>query len=293
MADEQNREGQPAGSEGEKPDQTPPADPQATPPIQDPKTRGQEAALEAALGDPSLQPNAPQAAVPKADPPPNPIEGAAETKPQAGAAGVPPKPAAPVAKPPAAAGKPPAGAPAKPAAPPVPKPPAVMVTTPWESDLTTALKQEFGDAVTEFSTYVGQNFLVAKPEAVMAILEYLKSEQQFDYLVDVTAVDYPKRDARFDLVYVLYSFGRNERIRVKAQVAEGYKPESAVRVHLTANWLEREVFDMFGIEFAGHPDMKRILMPDEWEGYPLRKDYGITKMDERWVQENLSIESGQ
>ncbi len=304
MADEQNREGQPAGSEGDKPEQAPPVDPQANPPIQDPKTRGQEAALEAAEGDPAVQPNAPKAAVPKADPKPNPIEGAAETKPQAGAPGVPPKSAAPAAKAPdqasaapkppaAAAAKPPAGAPAKPAAPPAPKPPAVMVTTPWESDLTAALKAQFGDAITEFSTYVGQNFLVAKPEAVPAILDYLKTEQQFDYLVDVTAVDYPKRAARFDLVYILYSFDRNERIRVKTQVAEGYKPDSVVRVHLTANWLEREVFDMFGIEFSGHPDLKRILMPDEWQGYPLRKDYGITKMDERWVQENLSIESGQ
>lgn len=297
MADEQNREGQPAGSEGEKPAQAPPVDPQANPPIQDPKTRGQEAALEAAQGDPTVQPSAPKAAVPKADPKPNPIEGAAETKPQAGAPGVPPKPAAPAAKPPApasAAAKPPAaGAPAKPAAPPPPKPPAVMVTTPWESELTSALKAQFGDAITEFSGYLGQNFLIAKPEAAIAILDYLKTEQQFDYLVDVTAVDYPKRPARFDLVYILYSFDRNERIRVKTQVAEGYKPESAVRVHVTANWLEREVFDMFGIEFAGHPDLKRILMPDEWQGYPLRKDYGITKMDERWVEENLSIESGQ
>ena len=82
-------------------------------------------------------------------------------------------------------------------------------------------------------------------------------------------------------------------MRVKIPIAEGYRPETAVGVHLTADWLEREVYDMFGIEFAGHPNMRRILMPDEWQGFPLRKDYGILQQDQSWVQENLGIESGQ
>jgi NADH-quinone oxidoreductase subunit C len=168
-----------------------------------------------------------------------------------------------------------------------------MVTTPWEDDLTRLLKERFNGEITDFSTYVGQNFLVAKPEAVAGIVEFLKLEADFDYLVDVTAVDWPKRAERFDLVYVLYSFPRNERVRVKTFVKDGFKPQSMVPVHLTANWLEREVFDMFGIEFAGHPDMRRILLPDEWQGHPLRKDYNILKQDQQWVQENLAIESGQ
>ena len=120
-----------------------------------------------------------------------------------------------------------------------------------------------------------------------------KLEADFDYLVDITAVDYPKRAERFDLLYVLYSFPRNERIRVKTMIAEGHCPETAVGVHLAANWLEREVFDMFGIQFEGHPDMRRILLPEEWEGYPLRKDYGILRQDDNWVRANLGIESGQ
>jgi NADH-quinone oxidoreductase subunit C len=196
------------------------------------------------------------------------------------------KPAAPAAKPAA----PKAAAPAHPAP---PKPPAIMVTAPWESDITELLKERFGGDITEFSSYLGQSFLIAKPHAVIPILETLKLELDFDYLVDVTAVDYPKRPERFEVVYILYSFARNERIRVKTMVADGYSPATAVPVHLAANWLEREVFDMFGIQFAGHPNMRRILMPEEWQGYPLRKDYGILQQDEAWVKENLGIESGQ
>jgi len=168
-----------------------------------------------------------------------------------------------------------------------------MAATPWDSELTREIKERFGEGVTETSTYLGQNFVVAKPESTIPLIEFLKLDAEFDYLVDVTAVDWPKRAERFDLVYILYSFSRNERMRVKTAIADGYRPESAVGVHLTANWLEREVFDMFGIEFAGHPNLCRILMPDEWQGYPLRKDYGIVQQDDRWVQENLLIESGQ
>ncbi|HJZ95567.1 MAG TPA: NADH-quinone oxidoreductase subunit C [Candidatus Solibacter sp.] len=210
-----------------------------------------------------------------APPPPSGSEAAPPQKPAP-----PPKAAAPAA--PAAGGH---------AAP--PKPPATMAATPWESELAGDIKQQFGDAVTEASTYLGQNFVVVKAESAIPVLEYLKLEADFDYLVDITAVDWPKRAERFDIVYILYSFSRNERVRVKTYIADGYKPETATGVHLTANWLEREVYDMFGIEFAGHPDMRRILMPDEWEGFPLRKDYGILQQDDRWVQENLGIPSGQ
>lgn len=202
------------------------------------------------------------------------------------------EPQEPAAKPAADAPKP---APPKPAAakPAAPKPPAVMAATPWDSELARQLKEEFGDRIREVSTYVGQNFIVCQPEEAVPILEYLKMEADFDYLVDLTAVDWPKRAERFDLVYILYSFARNERVRVKTAIPEGYRPATATGVHRTANWLEREVFDMFGIEFAGHPDLRRILLPEEWQGHPLRKDYPIRLQDHNWVQENLGIESGQ
>ena len=190
-----------------------------------------------------------------------------------------------------------AAKPAGPAKPPAahapPKPPPTMAATPWESDLAKELKERFADRITELSSYLGQNFLICKPDAVIPILEYLKLEADFDYLVDLTAVDYPKRPERFELVYILYSFARNERLRVKTMIADGAKPATATRVHATTNWMEREVFDMFGIEFEGHPDMRRILLPEEWEGFPLRKEYGLIQQDERWVRENLNIESGQ
>jgi NADH-quinone oxidoreductase subunit C len=215
-------------------------------------------------------------------------EGAGAPPPEKGGADG--SPAPPVEKP---AAKPVPPAAAKPAAPAPPKPPPVMAATPWESDLTRELKDRFGDRITETSSYLGQDFIVCKAEAAIPVLEFLKLEADFDYMSDLTAVDWLKRELRFDVVYILYSFSRNTRIRVKTMIAEGYKPETAVGVHLTANWLEREVFDMFGIEFAGHPDMRRILLPEEWVGFPLRKDMSIIAQDDRWVKENLNIESGQ
>jgi len=197
-----------------------------------------------------------------------------------------PKPVAPKPAPPK-----PAAAAGGHAAP--PKPPATMAATTWDSDLAKDVKSRFGADVSEASTYLGQNFFVVKPDAAIPVLEYLKLEADFDYLVDVTAVDWPKRAERFDLVYIVYSFPRNERVRIRTMIPDGFQPETATGVHLTANWLEREVFDMFGIRFANHPDMRRILLPEEWQGYPLRKDYGIIQQDDRWVQENLGIESGQ
>ncbi|HWB97408.1 MAG TPA: NADH-quinone oxidoreductase subunit C [Bryobacteraceae bacterium] len=194
----------------------------------------------------------------------------------------------------------PAAQPAKPAAPKAPaahaaapKAPPVMAVTPWEGELVQQLRERFGDRIREYSSYLGQNFLIAQPEALIPILEFLKLEADFDYLVDITAVDHPSRAERFDIVYILYSFSRNERIRIKVMIPDGARPASAIPVHLAANWLEREVFDMFGIEFEGHPNMRRILLPEEWEGYPLRKDYSILEQDNKWVKENLGIESGQ
>lgn len=139
----------------------------------------------------------------------------------------------------------------------------------------------------------GQKLAIIDPGAVASILELLKNEHGFDYLVDVTAVHWPKKEKQFEITWILYSFASNDRVRLKAAVAEGEKAASATSLYNSANWLEREAYDMFGIEFEDHPDLRRILMPDEWEGFPLRKEYGIVQQDTDWVRENLKIESAQ
>jgi|SRR5579862_4116003 len=183
-----------------------------------------------------------------------------------------------------------AAPPSKPAAAPAKAP--VPTPTPWDSPMIAKLKRMYGSGL-EPLTYAGQNYMIVDSSMIPEILQVLRNEEQFDYCVDITAVHYPKREKQFDIVWVLYSFPRNERIRVKTQIADGAKLASSVPIWATANWLEREVFDMFGIQFEGHPDLKRILLPDGWKGHPLRKDYGILQQDNEWVQINLGIESGQ
>ena len=114
-------------------------------------------------------------------------------------------------------------------------------------------------------------------ERLVETCHFLKSQQQFERLSTVTAVDRYPAEPRFEVVYHVHSVSRNQRLRLKCHIG-GSNPEidSATSVWRSANWYEREVFDLFGIRFRNHPDLRRILMPDEWEGHPLRKDYPIT-----------------
>ncbi len=183
----------------------------------------------------------------------------------------------------------------KPAAPPKPAAPAKPtgpVPLPWDSPMVARFQRQWGSGL-EALTYLGQNYMVVDRSLIPEILVLLRDEEKFDYCVDVTAVHYPKREKQFDVIWILYSFARNERVRVKTMIAEKETLPSSVQTWPTCNWLEREVFDMFGIRFDGHPDLKRILLPEDWKGYPLRKDYGIIQQDQEWVHNNLGIESGQ
>src|SRR5579872_3035462 len=133
------------------------------------------------------------------------------------------------------------------------------------------------DALTGGTFLRNELALEILPGKIVSICGFLKYDQKFVRLSSVTAVDRYPTEPRFDLVYHLHSIERNERVRLKCRV-RGVDPviESVTSVWRSANWYEREVFDLFGIRFINHPDLRRILMPDDWEGYPLRKDYPIT-----------------
>lgn len=205
------------------------------------------------------------------------------------------------AKPPAAEGggaTPPA--PPKPAGAAPPKPPAPAAKPapkpdPWTSPLLEELQKRFPGALSNAVSFRNQpSFTVAK-ESLLAVCEFLKSDEGGAYtvLTDETAVDYPKREKRFEIIHQLYSFKRNDRLRVKVLASAEEKVPSVVSVWPAANWLEREVYDMFGVLYEGHPDLKRILLPEDWVGHPLRKDHDILRQDDAWVQANLGIKSGQ
>jgi NADH-quinone oxidoreductase subunit C len=174
-----------------------------------------------------------------------------------------------------------------------PTKPTGPTPVPWDSPLVFRLKAQHGSGLRETVTYLGQKYIVADSSLIPEMLRVLRDQEQFDYCVDVTAVHYPDREKQFEVVWILYSFPHNDRIRVKASYADGEAVPSVVDIWPAANWLEREVYDMFGLRVEGHPDLKRILLPDGWKGHPLRKDYGIIQQDQEWVQINLGIESGQ
>ncbi len=221
-----------------------------------------------------------------------PAKSAEAAKPAAPAAaattpGAPTPPVAKPAAPAAAAGAPPAPKPAPPPKEAPPKP------APLDNELVQRLKARFGAAIIEPTIDRKQAIVLVAAAQWLEISKYCRDEEKFDYLADITAVDWPKREKRFDLVANLYSFAKNERLRLKAHLGENETVSTVVNVWPTANWLEREIFDMFGIRLDGHPDLRRMLLPEEWVGHPLRKDYDILKQDEAWVKENLGIDSGQ
>ncbi|BCS55527.1 NADH-quinone oxidoreductase subunit C [Geobacter sp. SVR] len=152
------------------------------------------------------------------------------------------------------------------------------------------LKEQFASSILEVRKFRDEVTVTVKKDDILPILSFLKQSLQYNMLTDVTAVDYlGKKDERFMLVYQLFSIANKDRLRIKAPVAEADgRIQSATQVWGTANWLEREVFDLFGIVFENHPNLTRILMTPDWEGYPLRKDYPLQGPDREPYKGRLS-----
>jgi NADH-quinone oxidoreductase subunit C len=144
----------------------------------------------------------------------------------------------------------------------------------------TALAEEISGAlvgaVMQSKLAVGELTITVEAARILDVLSYLQGQGDFKILVDLCGLDWPQRAKRFDVVYHLLSLTRNLRIRIKAEVGEGEAIKSCIAIYPAAGWFERETFDMYGVAFEGHPDLRRILTDYGFSGYPLRKDFPLT-----------------
>ena len=146
-----------------------------------------------------------------------------------------------------------------------------------------AVQNTFPGAIIETSDFRTEQTLVVQPERLIEVCTYLKRDLHYDFLETVTAVDWTERIPRFDVVYQLLSLANQCFVRLKVRIGQRREEHPAVPtvtgIWPGANWYEREVYDLFGIAFTGHPDLRRILMPSDWTTHPLRKDYPLTGFD--------------
>jgi NADH-quinone oxidoreductase subunit C len=152
------------------------------------------------------------------------------------------------------------------------------------------LKGKFGDAITEAVKTLGQRIVRVRKDSYLEFCKFLVEDEDgaFDMCADLTALHWPEKTGEeFDIVVNLYSVSKNTRLRVKTAIADGEAAPSVTRIWQGANWMEREVFDMFGIRFDGHPDLRRILLPEDWPGFPLRKEYPIEYRDNEWTDKHI------
>ena len=154
----------------------------------------------------------------------------------------------------------------------------------------TRLREQFGDALLEVKVWRYETTVLLAPQDLVRVCRYLRDHPDltFDFLSSVTGVDrlkLPENSPRFEVVYHVYSLQHKRRLRLKVRVAAAEAVPSVTGVWEGANWHEREVFDLFGVPFDGHPNLCRILMPDDWEGHPLRKDYPVEASPKWWEEE--------
>lgn len=158
------------------------------------------------------------------------------------------------------------------------------------SELAKSLEAALGASVTGTRLAAGELTVLAARADIIAVLKHLKEIEGFTTLVDICGVDFPSRPERFEVVYHLLSMTRNLRVRVKLSVGEDVPVQSACAVWPGADWFEREAFDMYGILFEGHPDLRRLLTDYGFVGYPLRKDFPLTGYSEvRYDEEQKRV----
>jgi len=151
------------------------------------------------------------------------------------------------------------------------------------------LKERFADALLEAKEFRGEVTVTVKKESILEVLKCLRDDLRYNFLTDVTAVDYLGQEPRFMVVYHLMSIPNKDRIRIKAPLAEAdCSIDSATALWNSANWLERETYDLMGVRFNNHPNLVRILMTDDWVGHPLRKDYPLQGPDREAYKGRLS-----
>ena len=152
------------------------------------------------------------------------------------------------------------------------------------------LRATFNADIIEATEFLGQLSVRIAPPRIVSVCESLRhdAETPFDLLCDVTCVHWPERaDTPFEVVYNLYSIKANARVRLKVWTSEAEGVESVTGVWPTANWLEREVYDLFGVRFKNHPDLRRLLLPPDWQGHPLRKEYPLKPVENEWTRKHL------
>ncbi len=149
--------------------------------------------------------------------------------------------------------------------------------TDTDNPVEAAVRARCGDAILERHGFRGDLTLVVSKDRLLDVLTLLRDDPalRFDLLSDMSSVDWPEREARFDVVYWLTSTVHGRCVRIKTRVRDGEPCPSATGLWAGANWLEREIYDLMGISFQGHPDLRRILTPEDWEGHPLRKEYPV------------------
>jgi NADH-quinone oxidoreductase subunit C len=136
------------------------------------------------------------------------------------------------------------------------------------------LKERFGDAITNVVEFRGETTIHVKPDAIVDVCTFLRDDESaaYNFMSDLSAADIWPDEPRFQVNYHLYSMSNNTRLRLKVSVREGESIPSVTGVWRTANWYERETYDLFGVKFTGHPDLRRILLPDDYLGHPMRRD---------------------